>query len=216
MVLSMNGVRVGAYDLQVFQSDYGRIKSTANSTIVADITITGIAPNKGSISGNTKVVITGTNLKHSSAYVSMGAKNNTCKIIKMTNTEITCVTGRFHSGKARVAVTVRGTDQAICSDTTDMCAFNYDEGISPKITDAHKEFYVQTNGDSITFTGSNLLDSSITQDNKNAVLMLNDEYFIYSSSQSATELNFLLNNDKIQAGIYMMRIYVKPFGLVKF
>lgn len=110
MVLSVAGVRVGAYDLQVSQSDYGRIKSTANSTIVADITITGIAPNKGSISGNTKLIITGTNLKHSSAYVTIGDKNNTCKIIATTNTEITCVTSRFQAGKANVLLTVRGTD----------------------------------------------------------------------------------------------------------
>lgn len=108
---------------------------------MANITITGISPNKGSVNGNTKLVITGTNLNYTSAYVSIGDYKNACKIISMTNTEITCITHKYKAGSAKIMLTIRGTDNAICHDSTDNCKFTYDEAITPMITDAYKEIY---------------------------------------------------------------------------
>lgn len=134
----------------------------------------------------------------------------------MTNTEITCITHKYKAGSAKIMLTIRGTDNAICHDSTDNCKFTYDEAITPMITDAYKEIYKQTFDDIITFTGTNLLGSSSTNDVKKAILILNNDYFINSTSQTATELTFKLSDIKIQAGKYLMRIYIKHIGKVLF
>jgi hypothetical protein len=77
---------------------------------------------------------------------------------------------------------VRDIDIAKCDDTTDKCDFTHDTAATPSIDNQYKEMFDNKFDDILTFTGKNLLDSSITANLKNAVLMLNDEYFIYATS----------------------------------
>jgi hypothetical protein len=129
----------------------------------------------------------------------------------MTATQINCITQKYIAGQHLVTLEVRGVDKSTCPASSS-CHFTYDQAVTPTITGALLH-YQQTFDDILTFQGTNLLD---TAHNSPAVLVLNNQHFIYSIQQTATSLQFKLNNTRVQQGKYYMTVYVKGRGLVSF
>lgn len=151
------------------------------------MTISGISPISGSLNGNTKITITGKNLNIKNAYVYIGDKMNQCKVIEpSTSTSLVCVTSRYIVGKHKVFIGVRENSMATCLDSTNNCEFFYDAVGGPLITDS-AIYYTNKQDDILTFTGTNLVHDDVkTNVLTNAVLILNNDILIYSTSISKT------------------------------
>lgn len=211
ITLDIQSVYVGVYHLQVHQVDSGLVKATVNTTLTAVIQILTVSPLQGSVNGNTNLTITGVNLLHDKSKVFIGSAKNPCKIISQTATQINCITRKYLVGAHPVILEVRGFDKSICANNNN-CQFTYDQAVTPIINEQVLQ-YNQTFDDIISFTGTNLVDSAQTEP---AVLVLNNDYFIYSIEQTATSLRFKLNNNDVQQGKYFMTVYVKGRGVVSF
>ena len=127
----------------------GTTDASANYTYITDPQILGISPSSGSTLGGQSVKITGTNL--SGATVTIG--DISANITSISSTEIQCTTPAGSLGIATVRVKVLGTTDA---------SANYTYINDPKILDIQPRSGSTAGGQTVTITGTNLSNATVT------------------------------------------------------
>ncbi|WAR05573.1 PKHL1-like protein, partial [Mya arenaria] len=149
LTVSVDNIPAGSNDVIVRLSAHG--KASGSLSVTGTPVISSITPASGSIHGNTTVTIAGNGFVDGDTIVTF--EGTACEIVSTTLSEVVCITPANSAGSSDVAVTSN-------SESYPTATFSYATGSTPSVSSVSPPRGLP--GDTLTISGSNLADGSVT------------------------------------------------------